>query len=130
VLRFCPRISALLLTLALASSNVALCAGWMPTAEQRMACCAEGGACPMHKSDGDGAQEISQAEADACCAASDDKDSTPRGSSNGFVVLLAPVQTVVHLIEPVVVRSDARRAVAPIPGTSVPKHVFLSVFLV
>jgi hypothetical protein len=123
--------SALLLTLALASSNLALCAGWMPTAEARMACCSEDGDCPMHKAgEHGGAQAVSQAEADRCCAASETDESAPTASTFNLSISLAPVQTVVQLVEPPLVPFEALRTVAPLPRTSVPTHVLLSVFLV
>jgi hypothetical protein len=123
--------SALLLTLALAASNVGLCAGWMRTAEERMACCSERGACPMHKGDEDGAaRAISQAEADSCCAASETNESAPTASTLHFSISLAPVQIAFRLVEPPLVRFEARRTLAPVPSSSVPKHVLLSVFLV
>jgi hypothetical protein len=125
------RVSALLLTLALASSNVALCAGWMRTAEERMACCSDRGACPMHKGDeGGAARAISQAEADSCCAASETDESTPTASTLNLSISLAPVQIAFRLVEPPLVRFEARRTLAPVPSSSVPKHVLLSVFLV
>jgi hypothetical protein len=121
----------LLLTLALASSNVALCAGWMRTAEERMACCSDRDTCPMHKGDDDAtARAISQAEADSCCAASETDESAPTASTLNFSISLAPVQTAVQLVEPPLVRMEARRTLALVPSTSVPKYVLLSVFLV
>src|SRR5688572_1798613 len=70
------RFPALVLTLALASGNVAVCAGWAATPEARMACCTDDGACPMHTSESGSSRSISQAEADSCCASSEGDDST------------------------------------------------------
>ena len=125
------RVSALLLTLALASSNLALCAGWMPTAEERMACCTDRGTCPMHKGEEDGpAPDMTQAQADSCCAASESDQSVPSASTLHSAIAVAPVQTVIQIVEPPLVSFEARRTLAPLPRTSVPKHVLLSVFLV
>ena len=44
-MRLVQRLAALALTLGLMAGNAAICAGWMPTPEARMACCAEGGEC-------------------------------------------------------------------------------------
>lgn len=130
VLPLSRRVSALVLTLALAASNAALCAGWMRTAAERMGCCSEGSTCPMHKADEHGvAQAVSQAEADRCCAASE-SDGSPTASALNVPVSLAPVQTVVRLVPPPLARVETRRARAPMPGTPVPKHLLLSVFLV
>jgi hypothetical protein len=103
----------------------------MRTAEERMACCSDRGSCPMHKGEKDGAAPaISQAEADSCCAASETDESAPTASTLNFSISLAPVQTAVQLVEPPLVRMEARRTLAPVPSTSVPKYVLLSVFLV
>src|SRR5687768_7522998 len=74
------RASAIVLTLTLFGGNVAICAGWAATPEARMACCAEGIECPMHKSDSpdaDGQREVTQAQADSCCASSEGSRSGP-----------------------------------------------------
>jgi hypothetical protein len=103
----------------------------MPTAEARMACCSEDGDCPMHKAgEHGGVQTLSQAEADRCCAASETDESAPTASTFNLSISLAPVQTVVQLVEPPLVPFEARRTLAPLPRTSVPTHVLLSVFLV
>ena len=46
---FIRRLAAVILTMGLLAGNAAVCAGWLATPEARMACCAEGGDCPMHK---------------------------------------------------------------------------------
>ncbi len=51
VVRLVQRLAALALTFGLMAGNAAICAGWMPTPEARMACCADGAECPMHKGD-------------------------------------------------------------------------------
>jgi hypothetical protein len=85
----------------------------------------------MHKGDDDGsARAVSQAEADSCCAASETDDSAPTASTLNFSISLAPVQTAIQLVEPPLVLFEARRTLAPVPSTSVPRHVLLSVFLV
>ena len=130
------RLSALLLCLGLIAGNAAICAGWGATPEERIACCAEGGDCPMHKA-GDthrsaSRRPLSQPQADTCCAASERQPSNP--STPGFVTVAssAVLGTGVVLPTPVpaLVLSDGWRAVAPIPIAPVPRHVLLSVFLV
>jgi hypothetical protein len=129
VLSLSRRASALVLILALASSNVALCAGWMATAEERMACCADRAACPMHTAHEAGSP-LSQAQADSCCGVSESDESAPTASILHSAMSSAPVHTVIQLVEPPLVRHDARRQRAPVQRPSVPKHVLLSVFLV
>jgi hypothetical protein len=128
-------ISAVLLALTLTAGNVGVCAGWMPTAETRMACCAENGTCPMHSSDSsavDGVRVVSQADADRCCASAEHKNSNQ--SSPTFVTAIshAVLGTAITLPAPVpaLVLSDGWRTVTPIATAHVPKHVLLSVFLV
>ena len=100
-----------------------------------MACCADGVACPMHKGDAHDSshqQVIPQAQADACCAASESRHSNQSAPSfitvNSSAVLGAGV--VLPAPVPSLVVSDAWRAAAPVPIAAVPRHVLLSVFLV
>ena len=123
------------LLLALAGGNRAVCAGWLPTPEARMSCCAKGRECPMHKGglhESHSQRPITQAEADSCCAWSERERSNSSGPT--FVAEIsspAPnVSTVLTPPAPALVRTDSWRTDAPIPIAPVPKHVLLSVFLV
>jgi hypothetical protein len=134
VLSFSRRLSAVLLTLALAAGQVGVCAGWMASPEARIACCSDDGPCPMHKSHSadDGSKRlVSQAEADRCCAASEQGDSAPSSTNVAFsvtlVVALSPSAALLPKPEP---HPDTWRASVPVPTAHVPKHVLLSVFLV
>jgi hypothetical protein len=129
------RLFTLLLILVLSASNAAVCAGWMPTPEARMACCSEGGGCPMHKS---GSHEpgshrmLTQSEADRCCAASERDNSSQSIPTFPLIISSAVLGAAVALPTsvPTLVLSAAWRIVAPVPTTPVDKHVLLSVFLV
>jgi hypothetical protein len=131
VVRF---VAALALTIGLVGGNTAICAGWMPTAEARRACCADGGECPMHKGDshhsGSG-RVLTQTEADSCCAAAERHRSTQ--SSPAFVTTITAAVLGVGIVLPAsvppLVLSDAWRTAAVISLAAVPKHVLLSVFL-
>ena len=131
---FSRRLSAVLLTLALVAGQVGVCAGWMSSPEARMACCSDDGTCPMHKSESkdDGpTRVITQAEADRCCAASEQDDSAPSPSSAAFFVALGVVLGPVPALLPdPQARVELWRASVPIPTAHVPKHLLLSVFLV
>ena len=134
MLSFSRRLSAVLLALALAAGQAGVCAGWMATPEARMACCSDDGPCPMHKSDSeddDSKRVVSQAEADRCCAASEQDDSAPSPTGPAFSVPLAlalsPVPALLPEPEP---HPDIWRAAVPVPTAHVPKHLLLSVFLV
>jgi hypothetical protein len=127
-------VSVLALTLALMAGNVAVCAGWLPSPEARMACCTDG-ECPMHKGDShhSGSQRtLTQAQADSCCASSERKNSNQSGPAFGAAITAAVLGAgiVVPASVPALVLSDAWRTSAPIPIAPVPRHVLLSVFLV
>jgi hypothetical protein len=135
VLRLVQRLSALTLTLAFVAGDAAVCAGWMPSPEARMACCAKGGECPMHKGDsGSSGSErvVTQAQADACCASSERENSSqpsptfPTAITNA---VLGPAMVLPPSV-PALVLSDGWRATVPIPTAPIPKYVLLSVFLV
>lgn len=128
------RLSAALIALALAAGSPALCAGWLPTPEARMACCADDRPCPMHKSgsEDDGTPRvITQAEADRCCAASEQDDSSPSPSSIAFFTTLGAVLSPVPAVLPQPeTHAKIWRASVQITTSHVPKHLLLSVFLV
>lgn len=120
--------------LALAASNVAVCAGWLATPEARMACCSEGGSCPMHKAGSDdsgSARVITQAEADSCCAASEQHDSGPSSSIFVLSVSLAIIPSPVPFVSAITtVQPDIWRRIVPVPGARLATHLRLSVLLV
>lgn len=128
------QLSSVALTLALLAGNVAVCAGWVPTPEARMACCSAGNACPMHREDrqsNDG-DPVTQAQADSCCAAAE-REHSNHSSPLALVVISSAVLgsgVFVPMTAPALVTRDKWRTVAPTPITAVPKHVLLSVFLV
>jgi hypothetical protein len=128
------RIATFVAALAIGAGNVAVCAGWQPTADARMACCMNGTDCPMHQSDShqhSSMDGVSQTQADSCCAsAAERRDSTPSGSTvaDSGVVALVPVDAVTAT-QPVFA-SQQWRALVPLPVSSTPKHLLLSVLLV
>lgn len=129
------RFAALALTFSLVAGNAAICAGWLPTPEARMACCAEGRACPMHKGESQRTateRVFTQAQADSCCASSESQDSKQSNPSVVAAITAAVlgVGVVLPTNVPALVLSDAWRTSVPRPIGPVPKHVLLSVFLV
>lgn len=134
VLSFSRRFSAVLLALALATGPAGVCAGWMSTPEARMACCSDGNTCPMHESESrhhGSKRAVTQADADRCCAASEQDESAPSPPSLGFAVPLDLVLNATRLLIPEPQpRAEIWRASVPIPAARVPKHLLLSVFLV
>lgn len=128
------RLSAVLLCLGLVAGNIAVCAGWLPTPEARMACCTDG-ECPMHKGDSATSSShhvITQVQADACCASSERQQSSQSTPSFISVISSAVLGSgvVVPVPVPALVTSDRWRTVSPVPIAPVPRHVLLSVFLV
>ena len=134
-MRLVHRLAALALTFGLMAGNAAICSGWLPSPEARMACCADGAECPMHKGDSSRSgseQVLTQAQADSCCASSERENSSQ--SSPKFVAAITAavlgVGVVLPADVPALVPRNAWRTSAPMPGAPVPKHVLLSVFLV
>ena len=128
------RLFALALTVLISAGNVAVCAGWAPTPEERMACCSDS-ECPMHKGDSQSsgsARVITQAQADGCCASSEHETSSESSPTFVAAISSAVLGTGVALPPtlPALVLSDGWRMLAPIPTAHVPKHVLLSVFLI
>ena len=135
VMRLVHRLTALAITFGLMAGNAAICAGWMPTPEARMACCADGVECPMHKGDSHrsgSARVPTQAQADSSCAASEGKTSSQFNPTFDVAITVAVLGagTVLPANVPALVLSDGWRTSAPMPVAPVPKHVLLSVFLV
>lgn len=133
VVRFLTRLLVVLLALATVSANLAACGGWQATAAARMTCCAEGDGCPMHRRGHEtspATSALSQAAADACCASSEQTDAT---ITLQVYALPALASAVVTLPEPDVAHPSRYRSSnveSPPPDRSVPRHLFLSVFLV
>jgi hypothetical protein len=120
--------------MALAAANGAVCAGWLATPEARMACCSEGGECPMHKGDSHRSGSecvLTQAQADSCCASSERENSSQSSPTfvPGISAAVLGVGMVLPASVPALVLSDAWRMSAPLPVAPVPRHVLLSVFL-
>jgi hypothetical protein len=134
--RLLHRLSAILLCFGLITGPAAaVCAGWAATPEERMACCAEGIKCPMHKHQSDDPSSgkiLTQMEADSCCASSEREESSPSAPSFAAAISLAVLAPGVILPAsvPALVLSDRWRTAAPIAVAPVARYVLLSVFLV
>jgi len=126
--------AAFVAALALCAGNVAVCAGWQATPEARMACCMDGATCPMHKSDRhehSSRRAVSQAEADSCCAAAAQRrDSAAAGSTFATSGVMALVPVAAFIVPVSAFMSQDWRALVPLPVSSTPKHLLLSVLLV
>jgi hypothetical protein len=132
VKRSLARLVAFTTVLALSTGALAECAGWQGTPEARMACCAAGDDCPMHRAaQGSGsAATISQADADSCCASSD-ANQTPLSVAFAMALPPAPLaHPLFALAAPSALALDFVRESVPLARSPVPKHLLLSVFLI
>ena len=132
-MRLVHRLAAL--ALGLVAGNAGICAGWMPSPEARMACCANEAECPMHRDDShrpESGRVLTQAQADDCCASAEGQNSNQSNPSFVAAITIAVLGAgvVVPANVPALVLSDAWRTSAPIPIAPVARHVLLSVFLV
>jgi hypothetical protein len=127
------RFIAAAIVVALSASPVALCTGWQSSPEARMACCVEGVACAMHPSedqDGIGIWVVTQAEADSCCAGSEQDDASPTAKSLAASIAPHATTTSSVLLPPVITRSAAWDRRPPDRAFTVPRNVLLSVFII
>jgi hypothetical protein len=89
----------------------------------------------MHKGeshDSSSHHEMTQSEADSCCASSRPEQSNRAASTivvAASFAMLGPGVVLPASVPALVLSDDWRRAL-PIPATPVPRHVLLSVFLV
>jgi hypothetical protein len=112
---------------------VAICAGWQATPEARMACCLEGVECPMHPAEDDGGthtRAVTQADADRCCAASEQDDASPTAKALVAVVAQPVVTDSILLPAPATADAPALYRRPPDRVFDVPRNVLLSVFLI
>jgi hypothetical protein len=126
-------VAALILALATAAGNVAVCDGWKAAPRARMACCAEGSACPMHGQGGDRAgarAQVSQETADSCCAASERDAAAPSAAYVLSPNVAAAIVTIPALDAPRMWRPPGRRFESPPLSRAIPRHLLLSVILV
>jgi hypothetical protein len=121
--------------LALFAGKSPLCDGWAATPEERMACCAEGMECPMHAPERKRTATrlaTAQAQADACCAASEGQQSESERSVASVVTVSAPVEISVGLLSTIAPAELQERWPESPPGPTprTARHVLFSVFLV
>ena len=133
VMSLARRAGAIIAILTLSVGNLAMCAGWQATPEARMACCASGTSCPMHKSEHHAASPapLNQAQADACCASASDRNERSAATTTSALGNSAALPAVSTVVVPVTTPALQQwRALVPLPGPPVPKHLLLSVLLV
>ncbi len=119
--------------ITLLTGSAGLCAGWDVRPEARMTCCAEAGACPMHKADAhrSAARTLaSQADADRCCAVSGRGNSPSSSPDVAGALVGIPSASILLSTALILSPSPLRHARAAVPVSAVPKHLLLSVLLV
>jgi hypothetical protein len=130
------RAAALAVVLALLSAGAIPCAGWESTSQARHDCCVDG-KCPDEVSNTSGHSSshpggVTQAEADRCCATSEQTHQQRASQfADASFALIPPAETSTVLDSSALLLPDriARdRASAPSPPTRL--HVLFSVFLV
>ena len=125
------RLLASALSVLLFAGSGAVCAGWAPTPEGRMECCVDGN-CPMHRRERETDKiSVTQAQADSCCASSEDIPASEVGIRFGSMTVALPVDPglLVLVAVPLPLRDGAWHS-PPVPIDPVPKHVLFSVYLV
>ncbi|HTH02573.1 MAG TPA: hypothetical protein VL882_19995 [Vicinamibacterales bacterium] len=128
------RFAALSIIIAMILGSTAICAGWAGSAEERLACCVEETGCPMHEPPvphSHTSAGVTQAQADACCAASESRRSsptTPHFTNIGSASLAASVPSFIMASPTALV--PATRSIPARPPGSVPRHLLLSVLIV
>jgi len=127
------RLVVVLVCLGLVAGDGSLCAGWAATPQARMACCADGGGCPMHAADAAHSDEhgaLDQLQADTCCASSESHSSPSSVSVVAVTWVAASSYVLLPPSIPARVLPDGWRTAAPGPIPPIPRHVLLSVFLI
>ena len=97
-----------------------------------MDCCVDGN-CPMHTRERETDKiSVTQAQADSCCAASEDIPASQTGTSPGLMTVALPVDTGILLPAevPLTLRHGVWHSPPPVPVDPVPKHILFSVYLV
>ncbi len=117
--------------LAFAQSAAADCAGWQATPEARRQCCQDG-ACPLHHhEDAASRTQVTQSDADDCCAHSERHESSPSGAVFASTMTLAVVQSLPPVVlSPLPLIPLSAPWETPSPPTHVAKHLLFSVLLV
>src|SRR4051812_4179918 len=99
-----------------------------------MACCMDGATCPLHQShhhEHSSSGVVSQAQADSCCAAAAERrDSAAAGSTFAASGVIGLVHVAAFMAPVRAFVSQDWRALVPLPASSTPKHLLLSVLLV
>ncbi len=130
----CRAFAALAIVAAILTGNLAVCAAWQSSAVERLACCGQEPACPMHPSPAHHSHAMgrtAQTDADTCCAASEPRRQAPTTATFSLPAPMMLGQSALSLIVPALAAPLGSTSADPPRSTStVPRHLLLSVFLV
>ena len=128
------RLTSVVLVLALFGAGVAPCAGWESTAQARHDCCVDG-QCPdqieadSHSENHPGG--VTQAQADQCCANSEQQNQQRSAQFAGSTfLLLPPSERVVVAAADITPPERTDPFAVPVPSPPARLHLLYSVFLV
>jgi hypothetical protein len=128
------RLASVVLVLALFGAGVAPCAGWESTAQSRHDCCVDG-QCPdqieADSHSGNHPGGVTQAQADQCCANSEQQNQQRSAQFAGATfLLLPPSERVVVAAADITPPERTDPFAVPVPSPSARLHLLFSVFLV
>jgi hypothetical protein len=128
------RLTAALLVFALVGVSAAPCAGWESTAKARHDCCVEG-QCPdqieAESHSGSHPGGVTQAQADQCCANSEQQNQQRSAQFAGATfLLLPPLESVVIAAADITPPEQSDPSAVPVPSPPGRLHLLYSVFLV
>jgi hypothetical protein len=134
VLSLARQVAAVTIVLAMTIGSPAVCGGWTAAADDRRACCVEETGCPMRGPSVHHSHAFpgtTQAQADACCAASESRKSSPTTPhfTNIASPSLVPIALPFVVAAPIPVDLSTRLTPVRRPGP-VPRHLLLSVLIV
>jgi len=128
------RLTSAVLVLALVGAGSAPCAGWESTPEARLDCCVDGQCPGQIEADGHAATHsggVSQAEADRCCATSEQQNQRQSTQFAGPTFLLpAPAAIVVVAAADLTPRQPTDPFAVRVLSPPARLHLLFSVFLV
>jgi hypothetical protein len=128
------RLAAALIVFALFGVSVAPCAGWESTAQARHDCCVEGQCPGQVNADGHPGShpgDVTQAQADQCCATSEQQNQQRSAQFAGATsLLLPPLESVVVAAADIKPPERTDPIAVPVPSPAARLHLLFSVFLV
>lgn len=125
------RVAASALILIVSVGGLGCCAAWAASADAEMGRRADGDACPMHQAPNPDDTTTALQATESCCPPVARADATPAVAPFAPMTVLAPAVGPASFVVPSTGHPrQAQQAPAFVPGSPVPKHLLLSVFLI